>query len=242
MRYRGFEITSCPDDCIEHYDSDIDQEIICSGHFCQIYMATDEDYARQLDCFCLAVGYELAEDTQEALEHGIIRYVDDMYGELSASKAVAERDRRADLVGRFVTWLGESENGEELHHTLTEVIGMTDDEIREIGFHSLSPYFDRELYAQTIAEHYIDTGSEKTCTGNWYLYFEEINERYHTNLPTDKEMAEKITKCLSKGYPYTVKGAVLADDGILISFNPEICPRIEREWDQGQDEGITQQM
>lgn len=75
------------------------------------------------------------------------------------------------MTAEQTTWLGESENGEELYHTFTEVIGMTDDEIREIGFHSLSPYFDRELYAQTIAEHYIDTGSENTFIGNWYLYF-----------------------------------------------------------------------
>lgn len=100
MRYRGFEITSCPDECIEHYDRNTDQDVICNGHFCQIYMASDEDYARQLDCFCLAVGYELAEDTQEELEHGIMRYVDDMYSELSASKAVAEHDRRADHMAR----------------------------------------------------------------------------------------------------------------------------------------------
>ena len=242
MRYRGFEITSCPDDSIEHRDSETDRDVICSGHFCQVYPSTDEDYAYQLDCFCLAVGYELDDDTQEALERGIINYVDDMYGALSARKAEIERDRRSDLVGRLVAWIGESENGEELYHTLTEVIGMTDDEIREIGFHSLYPYFDHYLYENTIAEYFIDIGSENTRTGNWYLTFDQINKRYHTNLPTDKAMTAELVEILKRGYPFTVKDAFLADGGILISFNPEICPNVARDWDQGQDEGIVQSM
>ncbi len=50
-------------------------------------------------------------------------------------------ERYKDLCGRLVCWLGESEEGAELYATLHTAIGMTDDEICEIGFTSLAPYF-----------------------------------------------------------------------------------------------------
>lgn len=50
-------------------------------------------------------------------------------------------ERYKDLCGRLVCWLGESEEGAELYATLHTIIGMTDDEICEIGFTSLAPYF-----------------------------------------------------------------------------------------------------
>ncbi len=241
MRYRGFEIAGCEDRGIEHVSENGESEI-CEGYFCQVYPASDEDYAYELDCFCLAAGHEIPATSEQALEKGIISYVDDMYSELSARKAELDRERKVNLIGRLVSWLGETENGQELYDTLTQSIGMTDDEIREIGFASLAPYFDRDGYAKTIAEHYIDAGSEKTRTGNWYLYFEEINERYKTNLPSDKEMAADIADHLKKGYPYTVRDAVLADDGIFISFQPDLCPLVERDWDQEPEEELIQQM
>lgn len=50
-------------------------------------------------------------------------------------------ERYKDLCGQLVGWLGETEEGAELYDTLHTEIGMTDDEICEIGFTSLAPYF-----------------------------------------------------------------------------------------------------
>lgn len=48
------------------------------------------------------------------------------------------------MLGRAVCFLGEFQSGEELYDTLTDQIGLTDDEIREIGFKSLAPFFNRD--------------------------------------------------------------------------------------------------
>ena len=86
MRYRGFEITSCYDTGIERYNQQTGEDEICSGYFCEIYPAGDDQYANQLDAFCLAEGHEIADTTQGSLENGIIRYVDGHYGYLQEEK------------------------------------------------------------------------------------------------------------------------------------------------------------
>lgn len=65
MRYRGFEITSCPDSGVERYNSAKSRDEICEGFFCEIYPASDDQYANRLDTFCLAEGYEIP-DTSDA--------------------------------------------------------------------------------------------------------------------------------------------------------------------------------
>lgn len=100
------------------------------------------------------------------------------------------------MLGRAVCFLGEFQSGEELYDTLTDQIGLTDDEIREIGFKSLAPFFNRDYYAQTIAEYLIDEGTDKTHSGNYHFSFAEVNERFGTSLPGDKEMLEKIVSAL----------------------------------------------
>ena len=79
-----------------------------------------------------------------------------------SNEAVTTAERKNDLVGRLVSFLGESEQGAMLYDTLHEQIGMTDDEIRECGFRSLSEYFDKPSYAQTIAEWLVKVGTENT--------------------------------------------------------------------------------
>lgn len=53
-------------------------------------------------------------------------------------------DRWKNLLGKAVCYIGESEYGEELYDTLHNEIGMTDEEIENIGFTSLSEYFGQE--------------------------------------------------------------------------------------------------
>ena len=95
MRYRGFEITSCYDTGIERYNQQTGEDEICSGYFCEIYPAGDDQYANQLDAFCLAEGHEIADTTQGSLENGIIRYVDGHYGYLQEEKEEAPKQPKA---------------------------------------------------------------------------------------------------------------------------------------------------
>ena len=150
MRYRGFEITSCPDSGVERYNSAESRDEICEGFFCEIYPAGDDQYANRLDTFCLAEGYEIPDTSDAALTAGIIKYVDENYYGLLESKNEVKQKRTEELVGRLVCWLGESESGAELYNTLSEAIGMTNEEIREVGFQSLAPFFDREQMLQNM--------------------------------------------------------------------------------------------
>ena len=99
MRYRGFEITSCYDTGIERYNQQTGEDEICSGYFCEIYPSGDDQYANQLDAFCLAEGHEIADTTQGSLENGIIRYVDGHYGYLQEEKEEVRQKRTEELAG-----------------------------------------------------------------------------------------------------------------------------------------------
>lgn len=106
------------------------------------------------------------------------------------------------MLGRAVCFLGEFQSGEELYDTLTDQIGLTDDEIREIGFKSLAPFFNRDYYAQTIAEYLIDEGTDKTHSGNYHFSFAEVNERFGTSLPGDKERLDNEIARTLEGYDF----------------------------------------
>ena len=124
------------------------------------------------------------------------------------------------MLGRAVCFLGEFQSGEELYDTLTDQIGLTDDEIREIGFKSLAPFFNRDYYAQTIAEYLIDEGTDKTHSGNYHFSFAEVNERFGTSLPGDKEMLEKIVSALDS----EIVADVDATEDFDLTFYLDYCP------------------
>ena len=196
MRYRGFIITSCFDGGIERYNRETGKDEPCQGYYCQVYAGNDDMYSEQLDDFCLAAGHEIEDLSDAALKDGICKYVDGMLHELEEGMNFNKKARLADMLGRAVCFLGEFQSGEELYDTLADQIGLTDDEIREIGFTSLVPFFNRDYYAQTIAEHLIDEGTDNTHSGNYHFSFTEVNERFGTSLPSDREMLEKIVSSL----------------------------------------------
>ena len=99
-------------------------------------------------------------------------------------------------MGRLVCCLGESESGAELYNTLSEVIGMTYEEIREVGFQSLAPFFDREQYAQTIADWLIEDGTESTISGRWIVPYGNIGNRFGVNLQTDADLRNMVSRHL----------------------------------------------
>ena len=134
-----------------------------------------------------------------------------------------KKSRLADMLGRAVCFLGEFQSGEELYDTLSDQIGLTDDEIREIGFKSLVPFFNRDYYAQTIAEYLIDEGTDKTHSGNYHFSFAEVNERFGTSLPGDKEMLDKIVSSLDS----EIVADVDATEDFDLTFYLDYCPYAE---------------
>ncbi len=237
MRYRGFIITSTPDSGIKRYDTECSQYTTCNGYYCQIYDGNDDQYANQLGDFCLAEGYEIKDSSYSELASGIARYVDGQYDDLVEELQYHFAKRQSELIGRLVCWIGETESGEELYHTLSEVIGMKDDEIRAVGFTSLVQYFNQEGYAQTIAEYLICAGTENTTTGNWHIPFSLVQKNYAINLATDKEMLERVCKCLQDNNDVVAKFDVSSDEFDLV-FYTDYCPYAHED----NDIEMTQQM
>ena len=192
MRYRGFELTATPTRGTERVQTQASGKELCKGFFCEVYDPRDMDHVNMLDFFSLAEGYDIPDSSLESMNTGMRRYVDEHFTELVAAKLDVDRERKDLLIGRFITWLGEYECGADLYNTLSEQIGMDDDEIRAAGFTSLAPYFDQELYAQIIADHIIDLGSENTTTGSWEVGFAYLNDRYGVDLPNDQRLMDLI--------------------------------------------------
>lgn len=223
MRYRGFVITSCFDSGIERYNRESGEDELCHGYYCQVYAGNDDLYAEQIDDFCLAAGHEIEDLSDAALSDGIRKYVDGIFRELEEGRIFNKKAHLADMLGRAVCFLGEFQSGEELYDTLTEQIGLSDDEIREIGFKSLAQHFDRDCYAQTIAEFLVDEGTDKTHSGNYHFPFAEINERFGTSLPGDKEMMDKIVSALDS----EIVADVDTTEDFDLMFYLDFCPYAE---------------
>lgn len=239
MRYRGFEITSCPDSGVERYNSAESRDEICEGFFCEIYPAGDDQYANRLDTFCLAEGYEIPDTSDAALTAGIIKYVDENYYGLLESKNEVKQKRTEELVGRLVCWLGESESGAELYNTLSEAIGMTDEEIREVGFQSLAPFFDREQYAQTIADWLIEDGTESTISGRWIVPYGNIGNRFGVNLQTDADLRNMVSRHLYDSSDI-VADFCMGQDKVTLDFFYSHCPYVHK--DETENESMEQTM
>lgn len=116
MRYRGFEITSCPDRGIERHNSATNKDVICNGYYCQVYPAGDEQYVCQLDNFCLAESYEIPDCSDDSLVSGIVKYVDDMFTSLTEAKTKLLEKRQAGVPDRTIGWIGGNENEQVLYH------------------------------------------------------------------------------------------------------------------------------
>ena len=205
MRYRGFELTATPTRGTERVQTQASGKELCKGFFCEVYDPRDIDQTNMLDFFSLAEGYDIPDSTPESMNTGMRRYVDEHFAELVAARLDVDRERKDLLIGRFISWLGEGERGADLYNTLKEQIGMDDDEIRAAGFTSLVPYFDQEQYAQTIADHIIDLGSENTTTGSWEIGFSYLNDRYGIDLPNDQHLMDLIGSHL-ESHPDLVEG------------------------------------
>lgn len=72
MKYGEYYVTTCPDNGIERED-DHGNPIICSGYYCEVYR--DADYEDQCDYFCLAVGHDIPDDSEESIRLGICQYL-----------------------------------------------------------------------------------------------------------------------------------------------------------------------
>ena len=72
MKCGEYYVTTCPDNGIERED-DHGNPIICSGYYCEVFR--DAEYQNQCDYFCLAVGHDIPDGSEEAVRLGICQYL-----------------------------------------------------------------------------------------------------------------------------------------------------------------------
>ena len=116
---------------------------------------------------------------------------------------------------------------------------MTDEEIRACGFKSLVSYFNKDEYAQTIAEYMTKVGTENTTTGNWQFRFDEIGEKFGVDLHANLDMVDKICKELY-GNGETLSQIEVMGDTFDLTFYLKYCPYADGEVDI--NEGIEPQL
>lgn len=137
MIYRNFNIKATPAIDLQRYNYSKNAMDLCNGFYCEIYRVDDDELLERLDDFTLAEGYEISKATSENCDLAIIDYVDNNFWYLDSIRNAVAEDRKNDLIGRLISWIGEDQNGAELYDTLKSFVGMTDDEIRQSGFKSL---------------------------------------------------------------------------------------------------------
>ena len=135
MKVGKYYVSACNDSGIERVDAQGDA-VRCKGYYCQVY--SDPAYKNQVDDFCLAVGYEIPDDSEEALKKGGFEY-------LGVKQTVLTEKRKMELIENFLDWMSEHhENDEDLYLVLSENIGFTQEELHEFDIESLDEYYERE--------------------------------------------------------------------------------------------------
>ena len=80
--------------------------------------------------------------------------------------------------------------------------------------------------AKAIADYMLDEGSEQTSSGNWIFTYDEINNKFGTDLPKDAAMINQIAE-----YIYAEKCDMVADldlsQGFDLDFYTDHCPNID---------------
>ena len=85
---------------------------------------------------------------------------------------------------------------------------------------------EQQNIAKTIAGYMIAEGCEQTSSGNWIFTYDEINNRFGTDLPNDAELINQIAE-----YIYAEKSDVVSDldlsQGFDLDFYIDHCPNID---------------
>mgnify|MGYP006916135942 CR=1 FL=1 len=210
MRYRGFNISISKEG----------ETVLC-----KLFAAEDVDHQFPLDEFDLSIDQDVSDISDHSIAPYAVEYIDSNILELILLREETKNTIMAMRLNSAACIISENRSEEELYEVLRKRIGLTDDEIREIGLASLAPYFDRDAYAEVIAAFLTDEGIERTTSGTWTTDFDEINKRFGVSLPEDKNLLDKIMCSFD---PEMVEKVNTMSD-ISITFHLDYCPYAEHE-------------
>ena len=138
-------------------------------------------------------------------------------------------------------YLGETQEGAALYRILSKDIGMTDNEIRGMGYGALAPYFDREEYARTIAEWMMDDGTESTLSGSWAVPFGNIQKRFGVDLKTDTDLRDRVSRVLYDQSDI-VADFCMEEDRVRLDFFYSRCPHVYEHGAETAEPAMDQSM
>lgn len=72
---QAYRIEKCFDSGIER-ENEFGETVLCEGYYCQLYNQSYTEHTNEIDNFCLAVGYEIPDLSEEAFENGVKNYLD----------------------------------------------------------------------------------------------------------------------------------------------------------------------
>ncbi len=237
MRYRDFIIDVTLQYELKRLNKASNTYEACDGYFCTVYRGDDDLKKNILDSFTLAKGYEIENLSMECAERGVLSYIDNNYTYLKWRGNEIAVNRKNDLIGRLISALREYENPETMYKTLKEFAGFEDDEIRQSGHKYLVPYFDRDAYAQTIAEFLITQSTELTYDSSYHIGFDKVLKVFGIDMRGDTDMRNKVCKNLMQ-YDDIVTNVTVSANGFDMNFNAAYCPYSHNE----NDYTMTQQM
>lgn len=116
----------------------------CDEYWCRVY---DKNDIKQKNCLCefnMMPGFEFDDHTKKSIEEGIKKLVDESYSTIQLELCEKELTRQKELLTNSIRYISRLQQGKEFYRALHNEIGMTNEEISEQGFDSLSEYFVHE--------------------------------------------------------------------------------------------------
>lgn len=134
FRYGGYVIKTNPD-----YETAIENGDEIAEIWCEVYAETDTEFKHCLNEFNMMPCFEYAENTVSEIENGIKNIIDNDSSYLELQIKSKKFERQSELFWRAVEYIKESIGGNDIETTLSEALGMTDEEIAETLGESETP-------------------------------------------------------------------------------------------------------
>ena len=97
----------------------------------EVYEESDSEFKHCLNEFNMMPCFEYAENTVSEIENGIKNIIDNDSSYLELQIKSKKFERQSELFWRAVEYIKQSIGGSDIETTLSEVLGMTDEEIEE---------------------------------------------------------------------------------------------------------------
>lgn len=126
FKYDGYVIKTTPD-----YKEALRKGKDIEELVCEVYQESDTELKICLNEFNMMQCFEYGENTEREIENGIMNIIDSDSSYLELKVKQSKFDRQSELFYRAIEYIKESMGGNDVEATLSECLGMSDEEIKE---------------------------------------------------------------------------------------------------------------